>query len=136
MTRAQIEAVLRKHGYFEGHITGSLNREIRTLDTSYQQFVTDFLALAPTPDRDDLERILNNYCVQLVGGGVTSNRFFREELLSWASGTAVKQWCQEIVWTGSQWHITVEAGSLPLGMTGIVPPGWKVCPICSAPRPG
>ena len=125
MTRQQIEAVLKEYGVEVpcklkdcGGTYGS--------DTAHGKMLVDaLLALAPTPSREALEKIIEKWDIDLSG----APEAIIKEFMAWVSGQPPEpRWCDDISYRAGRWEMNYEP---PLRVN----PHWKLCPICAAPRP-
>ena len=124
MTRAAIEAILRKHSRYEmdyqGHPTPLVCQVLPAL-------VDDLLALVPTPSRETLEKILDRYW-QL---GLKRSDIV-PVLMAWALGQPERRWCKHwmLYLPKDEWQPT-PANPLADCANG----AWTHCPYCGTPRP-
>jgi len=95
-------------------------------------FIDDLLALIPQPDREELKGMLE---VALLPKAKVTKDEILDLITAWAGGEKKKVWCDHIVWQKGTEHFMLLDDYLyrpPYGCDATI---WKVCPICSEPRP-
>jgi len=99
--RAQLEAVLRKHGTTCHDAWVSAEDPLGKLFPWCRTFLNDLLACVPTPSWERLRGILTSLhgsAHQVTGGNPTACRLCRlaaDDLLAWATGQEENRWCQQ-----------------------------------------
>ena len=148
--RAQVEAVLRKH--LSHVLQGYLIQKNLTLhpqgEDCLRHCLDDLLALQPTPERKEVERLITKY----ADDWKYSRSELVDDLMAWATGEAGRPtWCRHCVWVedgdlGRQgW--CYDRRELPDTVKQLhsladryvkIADEFDLCPVagCHAPRPG
>lgn len=94
----------------------------------------ELAAATPRPSREALEKIMHE-----AAGGFSFHQELLERIWAWAAGMTERRWCKDIIWATGKEMPPLICGSEPrwvlLGATALSTDGWKVCPLCAAPRP-
>ena len=155
MTRAAIEAVLRKHANKPYEYVVRDVWSYRELRPGLDALLDDLLALVPTPSREGLEELLEHETSIPFQHGlhgynearqwiITPKRLI-DFIMSWALGQPrEQQWCSHCVWdtegdfataTSPLYHTPHWCFQEPGMKPTPVRETWIACPLCAAPRP-
>lgn len=138
------EALLAWHNRWSWRPTREQIERCFMQGSSEDNMVIDrILALYPAPpeprkvSRDQIRSVLVRYHAYYKGSSQYLDSNLINDLEALLNGEKKVEWCKDIEWHGGAWAIRAVTDQ-PVWLRGIGSlkvDDWKLCPICSAPRP-